>query len=121
MTTAARVLVAVAALLALSACLPASADTPPPQTPQSSSESQWLPSEQWLMLHDWDASVRQLLQDSINEPDPDRKWELVEQYRQERDALQQYLLDNPDADAPCSTLYRWAPQEMWPSGPCLDD
>lgn len=62
----------------------------------------WTPSEEWTRLNDWDREIRAM------DPEGD-EWDL---WRAERAEFEQYLIDNPDADAPCDVWYRYAPQEL---------
>jgi hypothetical protein len=73
----------------------------------------WQPSEEWLELYQRDAEVRDLLAQSLNAEDRDDQLALYDQYRERKNELQNYLIENPDADAPCATLARFAPPELW--------
>lgn len=106
-------------LAASLACgLPATTGEQPQEGPQwgidpVESAEPWTPSEEWLELYQRDQEVRDLLAQSLNEDDADLQWDLYNDYREQKNALEDYLVQNPDADAPCATLARFAPPEMW--------
>ena len=104
-------------LAALSACglavdpvlAPRTADP----TPIVADAEPWTPSEEWLELYQRDQEVRDLLAQSLAEESRDAQLDLYDDYREAKNSLQDYLVENPDADAPCPTLAPFAPPEMW--------
>lgn len=122
-----RLLALVALAAALAACRPYI--SPSPDVPSSSPSPElaavadvWEPSDEWLELYERDLEVRDLLAQSLDEEDRDRQLELYDDYREAKLDLEDYLVRNPGADAPCATLYRFAPVEMWPEPEeCLNE
>lgn len=124
-STAKRALVALAAATALAASAGCTLDSLTAEgeaSPLDTSETApWQPSEEWLMLRSWAEEVATLRAEALDEDDRDRQLERYEQYRQEKTALEDYLIAHPDADAPCDVRYSYAPPELWPDGPCPAD
>ena len=103
-------------LAALSACgqgievlAPRTADP----TPMGVEAEPWTPSDEWLDLYQRDQEVRDLLAQSLNAEDRQTQLDLYDDYRAAETELEDYLVQNPAADAPCETLVRYAPPEMW--------
>lgn len=118
LSTAKRLLAAAALTAALLASGCALAE---PAHHPAAEATEWQPSEEWLMLRSWAEEVATLRAEAIDEADRDRQLEIYEQYRQEKTALEDYLIDHPGADAPCDVRYSYAPPELWPDGPCPPD
>jgi hypothetical protein len=96
--------------LAVSACAvpAASGDTSAPEPPAAHGEP-WTPSEEWTRLNEWDREIRAM--DTRGET-PEESRELWDAWNAERAEFEQYLIDHPDADAPCDVWFRYAPQEL---------
>lgn len=80
-----------------------------PAAPPSAPAETWAPSEEWLRLNEWDQEIRAM--DTHGET-PEESRELWDAWNAERAELEQYLIDHPDADAPCDVWFRYAPQEL---------
>lgn len=97
-------LLGLAAALTASACaLPAQEHPTAPQwgiDPVETAEP-WTPSEEWLQLYERDQEIQDL-----------RNAGEMDEYRRQRQEFEDWIVQNPDADIPCETLYRYGPQEM---------
>lgn len=69
----------------------------PPEAP-----APWTPSEQWLELYERDRGIQEL-----------RAAGEMDEYHRQRQEFADWIVQNPDADIPCETLYRYGPSEMW--------
>jgi hypothetical protein len=96
--------------LASVACspVPASPDLGPTQSAEP-----WEPSQEWLDLYRWDQDVRAMRTEMLQEEDRDRQLELYDEFVAARQELQDYFVENPQADAPCATRVRYAQPEQW--------
>lgn len=106
-------LLGLAAAASLACALPAPADDAgeapqwgidPVETP---TVAPWTPSEEWLELYERDQAIQALKEAG----------EMDEYYRQ-RQEFEDWIVQHPDADIPCETLYRYGPQEMRDN--CID-
>lgn len=84
----------------------------PAPDPDPAAQEVWQPSEEWLQISARDQAVRDLLAQVLEEEDRERQLELYDQYRAAKAALEDWIIQNPDADVPCATLSRFAPPEM---------
>lgn len=66
----------------------------------------WTPSEQWLELYERDQAIQGL-----------RAAGEMDEYRRQRQEFEDWIVQNPDADLPCETRWRYAPPEMR-NAPC---
>jgi hypothetical protein len=96
--------------LAVSACaVPAPSDGPQWGIDPVPTEEPWTPSEEWTRLNEWDREIRAM--DTRGET-PEETKELWDAWNAERAEFEQYLIDHPNADAPCDVWFRYAPQEL---------
>lgn len=61
----------------------------------------WAPSEEWLELYERDQEIQDL-----------RAAGEMEAYHEARRDFEDWIVQNPDADLPCETRWRYAPPEM---------
>lgn len=101
-------LLGLAAAISLACALPA--DDGDPNAPQwgidpVETAEPWTPSEQWLELYERDRQIQDL-----------RAAGEMDEYHRQRQEFADWIIQNPDADIPCETLYRYGPPEMRNTG-----
>lgn len=93
-------------LVAVSLACALPADNGDPDAPQWGIDpvetvEPWTPSEQWLELYERDRAIQDL-----------RAAGEMDEYHRQRQELEDWIIQNPDADIPCETLWRYGPPEM---------